>query len=218
MEMKRITVYPIIQTITSEDNIFLITYERSESEIFTIVDKDILKNYFLNFMDWYLLKPDTDTRTDREYFFYVWEQYIRSHESNFDMLFKALYSDYDPVDNYDIHEEFTHTPDGKNDTITTEFENGTGTEAPKTHRKVATYSSGEKDYEEISNTGKTTTTSTTTLKATYTDTTHRHGNAGVMTTSEVIRQEANLRKTELASEIVMGGFVNDYLFYSGVII
>lgn len=217
MKMKRISVYPIIQTITSEDDIFLITYERNENEIFTVVDKDILKNYFLNFMDWYLLKPDTDTRTDREYFFYVWEQYIRSHESNFDMLFKALYSDYDPVDNYDIQEEFTHRPDGKNDTIKTEFVNDT-TNKPTTSRKVATYASGEKDYETIENTGKTTTTSTTTLKATYTDTTHRHGNAGVMTTSEVIRQEANLRKTELASEIVMGGFVNDYLFYSGVII
>ena len=217
MKMKRIAVYPIIQTITSEDDIFLITYERGENEIFTVVDKDILKNYFLNFMDWYLLKPDTDTRTDREYFFYVWEQYIRSHESNFDMLFKALYSDYDPVDNYDIKEEFTHKPDGKNDTIKTEFVNDT-TNKPTTSRKVATYASGEKDYETIENTGKTTTTSTTTLKATYTDTTHRHGNAGVMTTSEVIKQEANLRKTELASEIVMGGFVNDYLFYSGVII
>lgn len=217
MKMKRIAVYPIIQTITSEDDIFLITYERSETEVFTVVDKDILKNYFLNFMDWYLLKPDTDTRTDREYFFSVWEQYIRSHESNFDMLFKALYSDYDPVDNYDIQEEFTHRPDGKNDTIKTEFVNDS-TNKPTTSRKVATYASGEKNYETIENTGKTTTTSTTTLKATYTDTTHRHGNAGVMTTSEVIRQEANLRKTELASEIVMGGFVNDYLFYSGVII
>ena len=217
MKMKRIAVYPIIQTITSEDDIFLITYERGENEIFTVVDKDILKNYFLNFMDWYLLKPDTDPRTDREYFFSVWEQYIRSHESNFDMLFKALYSDYDPIDNYDIHEEFTHRPDGKNDTIKTEFVNDT-TNKPTTSRKVATYASGEKDYETIENTGKTTTTSTTTLKATYTDTTHKHGNAGVMTTSEVIRQEANLRKTELASEIVMGGFVNDYLFYSGVII
>lgn len=217
MKMKRIAVYPIIQTITSEDDIFLITYERGENEIFTVVDKDILKNYFLNFMDWYLLKPDTDPRTDREYFFSVWEQYIRSHESNFDMLFKALYSDYDPVDNYDIQEEFTHRPDGKNDTIKTEFVNDT-TNKPTTSRKVATYAGGEKDYETIENTGKTTTTSTTTLKATYTDTTHRHGNAGVMTTSEVIRQEANLRKTELASEIVMGGFVNDYLFYSGGII
>ena len=216
--MKRVQVYPIIQTITSEDDIFIITYERSENEIFTVIDKDILKNYFVNFVDWYLLKPDDDPRTDREYFFYVWEQYIRARESNFDMLFKALYANYDPVDNYDIHEEFTHTPDGEEDTITTEFSNGTGTDAPKTHRKVATYSNAEKDYEEISNTGKTTTTSTTTFKATYTDTTHRHGNAGVMTTSEVIRQETLLRKNELASEIVMGGFVDAYLFYSGVII
>ena len=43
MKMKRIAVYPIVQTITSEDDIFLITYERRENEIFTVVDKDILK-------------------------------------------------------------------------------------------------------------------------------------------------------------------------------
>lgn len=214
--MKRVKVFPIIQTITNNDTDFIITYTREDNE-FTIIDSDILKNYFVNFADWYLLKPDDDPRTDREYFIYVWRQYLRARESNFNMLFKALYADYDPIDNYDIHENFTHTPDGETDTITTEFENGTGNDIPKTHRKVATYSNAEKDFEEVSNTGKTTTTSTTTLRATYTDTTHRHGNAGVMTTSEVIRQETTLRKTELASEIVMGGFVDAYLFYSGVI-
>lgn len=216
--MKRVKVFPIIQTITNNDTEFIVTYTRDDEEVFTIVDSDILKSYFINFIDWYLLKPDDDPRTDKQYFTDIWSNYLRARESNFDMLFKALYSEYDPVDNYDIHEEFTHRPDGKNDTIKTEFVNASGNDAPKTSRKVATYQSGEKDYEEITNSGKTTTTSTTTLKATYTDTTHRHGNAGVMTTSEVIRQEATLRKTELASEIVMGGFVNDYLFYSGVFV
>lgn len=216
--MKRVKVFPIIQTITNNDTEFIVTYTRDDEEEFTIVDSDILKNYFINFIDWYLLKPDDDPRTDKQYFTDIWSNYLRARENNFDMLFKALYSEYDPVDNYDIHEEFTHRPDGKNDTIKTEFVNASGNDAPKTSRKVATYQSGEKNYEEITNSGKTTTTSTTTLKATYTDTTHRHGNAGVMTTSEVIRQEATLRKTELASEIVMGGFVNDYLFYSGVIV
>ncbi len=216
--MKRVKVFPIIQTITNNDTEFIVTYTRDDEEEFTIVDSDILKNYFINFIDWYLLKPDDDTRTDKEYFTAIWVNYLRARENNFDMLFKALYSDYDPIDNYDIHEDFTHRPDGKNDTIKTEFVNASGNDAPKTSRKVATYQSGEKNYEEIINSGKTTTTSTTTLKATYTDTTHKHGNAGVMTTSEVIRQEAAMRKTELASEIVMGGFVNDYLFYSGVII
>lgn len=216
--MKRVKVFPIIQTITNNDSEFIVTYTRDDEEMFTIVDSDILKNYFINFADWYLLKPDDDPRTDKEYFTAIWVNYLRARENNFDMLFKALYSDYDPIDNYDIHEDFTHRPDGKNDTIKTEFVNASGNDAPKTSRKVATYQSGEKNYEEITNSGKTTTTSTTTLKATYTDTTHRHGNAGVMTTSEVIKQEAEMRKTELASEIVMGGFVNDYLFYSGVII
>lgn len=216
--MKRVKVFPIIQTITNSDSEFIVTYTRDDEVMFTIVDSDILKNYFINFAGWYLLKPDDDPRTDKQYFTDIWSNYLRSRENNFDMLFKALYSDYDPIDNYDIHEDFTHTPDGKTDTITTDFENASGNDAPKTARKVATYQSGEKNYEEIINSGKTTTTSKTTLKATYTDTTHRHGNAGVMTTSEVIRQEAEMRKTELASEIVMGGFVNDYLFYSGVII
>lgn len=215
--MKRVKVFPIIQTITNNDTEFIVTYTRDDEEEFTIVDSDILKNYFINFIEWYLLKPDDDTRTDKEYFTAIWVNYLRARKNNFDMLFKALHSDYDPIDNYDIHEDFTHRPDGKNDTIKTEFVNASGDDAPKTSRKVATYQSGEKNYEEIINSGKTTTTSTTTLKATYTDTTHKHGNAGVMTTSEVIRQEATMRKTELASEIVMGGFVNDYLFYSGVI-
>ena len=144
--MKRVKVFPIIQTITNNDTEFIITYTH-DGEEFTIIDSDILKNYFINFADWYLLKPEEDPRTDREYFIYVWQQYLRMRESNFNMLFRALYANYDPLDNYDIHEDFTHTPDGANDTITTEFENGTGNDTPKTHRKLATYNNAEKDFD-----------------------------------------------------------------------
>lgn len=237
--MKRIQILPIIQQIPSNDDTFKIVYVRPDQSEITVVSPSQLYGYFVNFADWYLLKPESDTRTDYEYFVYIWQVYRDSKAENWKMLFKALYSDYEPIDNYDIHESttrtletgdktFEHAPDGVKDTATVTVENGTGTNAPKTQHFVATYQSAEKAFEYTTNTGKTTTTTETEMKSTYTDTTtkeddtettttHRHGNAGVMTTAEVIRQETELRKSELAFDIVLGGFVDSMLFYSGVI-
>ena len=80
--MKRVKVFPIIQTITNNDTEFVLTYTRDDEE-FTIVDSDILKNYFINFADWYLLKPDDDQRTDKQYFTDIWSNYLRAKENNF---------------------------------------------------------------------------------------------------------------------------------------
>lgn len=234
--MKRIQVYPILQTIASSDPDFNIVYDLPTGESVDVVKPEYLSAYFLNFADWYLLKPDNDERTDEEYLRYIWIEYCNMQSPNWNMLFKALFSEYDPLDNYDITETsnktyttgdkvFTHTPNGATDTAVVETADDTTT-PPKTSHYVATYASAEKPQEYTKTEGKTTTTTNTTIRSTYSDLTekandlesstlHRHGNAGVMTTSEVIRQEALLRKSELAAEIVMGGFVDKYLFYSG---
>lgn len=236
--MKRIQVFPIMQTIANNDTDFTIVYDLPTGESIDVVKPEYLSAYFLNFADWYLLKPDNDTRTDEEYLRYIWNEYCNMQSQNWGMLFKALFSEYDPLDNYDITETenktfttgdktFTHTPNGATDTAIVESEND-AVNPPKTSHYVATYASAEKPQEFTQTDGKTKTTTSTTVRSTYTDLTEkandlenttlrRHGNAGVMTTSEVIRQETLLRKTELAAEIVMGGFVDKYLFYSGVI-
>lgn len=213
MKLNRVEVYPIIATIPSNNRDFIVEYDTGEGLIL-VVSVEQLKAYFRNFYEWFLLKPDDDERTDYEFLLDTWNNYKTTHNENWKMLFKALFSTYEPIDNYDIHESFTHTPDGVKDTVTTTLENSS-TDTPTSEHYVATYNSGEKAYEKTITTGKTTTTQQSEMKATYTDTTHRHGNAGVMTTAEVIRQEADLRKTELAAEIVLGGFVNDYLMYFG---
>lgn len=237
--MKRIPIYPIIQTIPNNDTDFHVVYNIEGGGTVEVVKPEYLTAYFSNFADWYLLKPENDTRTDEEYLRYIWVEYCNMSSQNWGMLFKALFSEYDPLDNYNIYEDnsrtnthgnksFTHTPNGGTDTSTTTVTNAAAT-APTTENYVATYESGEKAYSKSVSTGSTSTTTNVTLAATYTDSTthgndttsetnHRHGNAGVMTTAEVIRQEAQLRKTELACDIVLAGFVEKYLFYSGVII
>lgn len=214
MKLNKVEVYPIIAAIPSNNRDFIVEYDTGDGLVL-VVSIDQLKAYFRNFYEWFILKPDDDTRTDYEFLLDTWNNYKTSHNENWKMLFKALFSSYDPIDNYDIHESFTHTPDGLNDTIETVLENANGANTPTSEHFVSTYNSGEKAFEKTTTTGKTTTTQTSTMRATYTDTTHRHGNAGVMTTAEVIRQETELRKTELAAEIVLGGFVNDYLMYFG---
>ena len=213
MKLNKVLVYPIIAALATNDPDFTVTYEDSEG-IRAVVIPDTVKTYFRNFYEWFLLKPDDDIRTDEEFLRDTWNNYKVMHRDNWNMLFRALFANYDPIDNYDIHEDFTHRPDGVKDTVTTTLENDS-TEKPTSEHYVATYNSGEKAFEKTVTTGKTTTTQESEIKSTYTDITHRHGNAGVMTTSEVIKQETQLRKPELAAEIVLGGFVNDYLMYFG---
>jgi len=235
--MKRIQVLPIVQTIPDNDTLFIINYQRG-TETIEIIKPVYLAAYFSNFADWYILKPDNDSRTDTEYFRYIWEQYCNMQSQNWGMLFKALFSTYDPIDNYDIHEDisethshgdktFTHTPSGT-DTSTTTTTNGTGADLPTTESYVSTYNDGNKPHTKVTTSGEVTTENSVTYAATYDDTTtigddthdvstHRHGNAGVMTTAEVIRQETELRKSQLAADIVLAGFVEKFMFYSGVI-
>ncbi len=213
MKLKKVEVYPLIMTIPNDDRNFIVEYE-DESGIRLVVSVDNMKSYFRNFYEWFLLKPDDDERSDYDFLLDTWNNYKQMHFNNWKMLFKALFSDYNPVDNYDIQEEFTHTPDGVKDTITTTLENSS-TDKPTAEHFVSTYNSGEKPYEKTVTTGKTTTTQESEIKSTYTDERHKHGNAGVMTTSQVITEEVLLRKTELAAEIVLAGFVNDYLMYFG---
>lgn len=213
MNLKKVEVYPLVMTIPNNDRNFIVEYE-DENGIRLVVSVDNMKSYFRNFYEWFLLKPDDDERTDYEFFLDTWNNYKQMHHDNWKMLFKALFAEYEPIDNYDIREEFTHTPDGVVDTITTTLENS-GSDKPTAEHFVSTYNSGEKAFEKTITTGKTTTTQESEIKSTYTDESHKHGNAGVMTTAAVITQEANLRKTELAAEIVLGGFVNDYLLYFG---
>ena len=235
--MKRIQVLPIVQAIPNNDQDFTIVYPRG-TEIIEVVKPIYLAAYFSNFADWYILKPDNDERTDGEYFRYIWVQYCNMQSQNWGMLFKALFSNYDPIDNYDIHEDisetrshgdktFTHTPTGT-DTSTTTTTNGTGADLPTTESYVSTYNDGNKPHTKVTTSGEVTTSNSVTYAATYDDTTtieddtrdvstHRHGNAGTMTTAEVIRQETELRKSQLAADIVLAGFVEKFMFYSGVI-
>lgn len=235
--MKRIQVYPIMQTIQDSDTDFNIIYDLPTGESVDVVKPSYIAAYFSNFADWYLLKPDNDTRTDEEYLRYIWTEYCNMQTPNWNMLFKALFTTYNPIDNYDITEDnettyetgdktLEHKPDGVKDIATVKVESGSGTKVPKTEHFVSTYNNAEKAFERTETAGETTTTTETEIKSSYTDTTtkendtttttlHRHGNAGVMTTAEVIRQETMLRKSELAAEIVLGGFVDKYLFYSG---
>lgn len=238
--MKRLEILPLIMQIPNNDDTFTVKYIREDLTEVTVVEPRMLESYFVNFAEWYLLKPEADTRTDYEYFVYMWQTYRDSRAENWKMLFKALFSQYEPIDNYDIHEDtetthttgektFTHEPDGVKDSTTMTVESGTGANVPTVENYAATYNNGEKAASKTTTTGKTTTTTETEIKSTYTDTTtkdddttttstHRHGNAGVMTTAEVIRQETELRKKELAFDIVLGGFVDSMLFYSGAVI
>lgn len=223
MKMKKVEVLPIVLSMTTQPNdVFDVKYYLSETDFVQVLDLYMVQMYLSNFSEWYILKPEAFEKTDEEYFTDVWLQYKRMAGQNWDMLFKALFSEYNPLDNYDITEEksgsFTHTPDGVTDEMT-QTVTASGTNKPTVENFVATYQSGEKAHNKSVTTGETTTTTNTTIKSTYTDedghTIHRHGNAGVMTTSEVARQEILLRKTELATEIIMGGFVDKFMLYAG---
>ena len=128
-EMKRVQVFPIMQTIQDSDTDFNIIYDLPTGESVDVVKPSYIAAYFSNFAEWYLLKPDNDTRTDEEYLRFIWVQYCNMQTPNWNMLFRALFTTYNPVDNYDITEDtettyetgdktLEHKPDGVKDIAT----------------------------------------------------------------------------------------------------
>lgn len=202
---------------------------------------DVLSIIQHDFYTWYITVPkyytDNHAKTaytipaQAEYLRNLWTHYNAVHLENLRRAFSALSSDYDPISNYDMHEEGA---DGRkrdkneNKTVPT----GTDTITAKMY-KTGLSSSGEgslTDKNESTQTGGRTITNTetpmNTQSVTFDGTTHsgyhegsehflkRSGNIGITTSQQMIQSEIDLRKADLLRDYVQT-FMRQAAFYKG---
>lgn len=112
----------------------------------------------------------------------------------------ALDIEYDPLINYDRHEEWT---DEDNVSGTTETEAGVNTTG-EDELSVVAYNSDQyhnKEKNESSGTSSSTGSSETNTQGTSEHTGHLYGNIGVTTSQEMLKQELDIQKFNLIQQI-----------------
>lgn len=163
------------------------------------------------------------------YIFTEWLNYVSRNGENLYRMFKALYAEYNPIDNYNMSE--TRETGVKQDKVTTK---PTG----KTTVTVTPYATGiNSGTGDGAKQGKSTTETTfenAQSETTYTNTqtidvdgeTHsgyhhateeflkRSGNIGVTTSAQMIGQELDLRVVDLLSDFVKR-FFDKYTYFVG---
>ena len=107
-------------------------------------------------------------------------------------VYNALSTDYNPIENYDRNEEWTDTA------------NNTATSSGSVLNKVNGYNAPT-----LTDSGKAETSDTTNGSGTNAHTGRVHGNVGVTTNQQMIREELNLRKTDIY-EIITREFIEKF--------
>ena len=121
---------------------------------------------------------------------------------------KALNVQYDPLNNYDRHEEWTDNDKVSGKTETAAGVNTTGQD----ELSVTAYDSDQyhnKEKTDSSGTSESTGSSETNTDGTSTHSGHLYGNIGVTTSQEMLREELDVQKFNLIQQIT-DLFINEF--------
>lgn len=108
----------------------------------------------------------------------------------------AFHAEYDPISNYDRHEEWTDTDSGSG-SGTSSGTSGSTVEGTVSAYNVSTYSPADKEVSSGTNSGST----TSSYSNSKTHDGHLYGNIGVTTNQQMIEAEYNLLKINLYNEM-----------------
>lgn len=137
------------------------------------------------------------------------EVWFKRRYHNHEMMFKAILSEYNPIENYDRNEETIESPE-----ITrTGRDTVSGTSDSSTINSVAGFNSTTTqvhDQQIGSANARNTSESTEKESGTRTTKSRVHGNIGVTTNQSMINAELELRKYDIYKEIAME-FEKDFL-------
>lgn len=116
------------------------------------------------------------------------------HAPNWTRVKAALDAEYDPISNYDRHEEWTDTGESSS------------TQTTATERKVAGYNTAPvtDTAEAVENTG----TGSGDTSSTHDG--HVYGNIGVTTAQQMINEELQLRKSATLEQIISDSFQSNF--------
>lgn len=164
-------------TLTGNTNHFKITlFDNAENET-VISGDDIFYTLMHDYSKFHVYSAETLID-----FMFDWNRFVRIHTHDFERMYTALMSDYNPIENYDKHSE-----------ITNNGSTGANADSPFTTR---TYQVSDDTVNEtgdgafipqtkVSTEGKTDTSNTMNE--------HTHGNIGVVQSTDMVRNEIALR-------------------------
>ena len=149
----------------------------------------------------------------------LWQSYIKEWQHSIDKMYDALYSDYNPVHNYDMIENESI---GRKIDKTVTTPSGTTTQ---TNKSTTFDDSTYRDVEEITNSVNMTTEVTPSNTQTIENINgnfnnaeirklSRSGNIGVTTSQQMIESEIELRKKSIADWLIEF-FVRKYMYTVG---
>ena len=176
-------------------------------------------------------KPDNSVLTDYAFLLKLWRIWLDGNKTDYLRMYDAINSEYNPINNYDSHEETTtHYGHQLEDTSrpgvvvtnTTEFEPGI---TDTTESSIYGYnSSNASDADRVVNTKTGKDTSTNTVQRTGIDVEHhthsgvdsveteKYGNIGVTTSQQMIESEVSLRLKDYVDKIIKC-FIDEYTTY-----
>lgn len=164
-------------TLTGNTNHFKITlFANAENET-VISGNDIFYTLMHDYSKFHVYSAETLVD-----FMFDWNRFVRIHTHDFERMYTALMSEYNPIENYDKHSE-----------ITNNGSTGANASTPFTTRTYqvsddTVNNSGDSAFipqTKVSTEGKTDTSNTMNE--------HTHGNIGVTKSSDMVRDEIALR-------------------------
>ena len=159
--------------------------------------------------------------------------WFQARYDNLDRIYRALYAEYNPIENYDRHEESTESPDLLHTTTTSDNiqSNGNSNESGSSSNNSTTegfrsaydtydYSPNTREITNATAQGNNDLSSTQTTQSTRKEDISEkgsksfksriHGNIGVTTSAQMIEGELNLRKINLY-EMIASEFEDKFL-------
>ena len=160
------------------------------------MDKTIMVNQIIrqsgDLFPYYQVPPEVKTA--------ITEWFTR-RKDNFAKLWQGFTAEYNPIENYDRHEDSTETPDITH-TLTNSGEDSSTNEADVQGYNATDYTP---------NSGTSSTNGTDKESGTRTFTSHIHGNIGVTTSAQMLEGELALRRSLDIYSLIAEEFETDNL-------
>lgn len=131
--------------------------------------------------------------------------FFKRKKSNYDKMIAALEAEYDPLENYDKKEDWSdkfdeHVEGEANDKTTSKSDGGAESKISAMDSDELVTDTGSSSHNEGESTAKTTNESSRNNENIHTG--RVHGNIGVTTSMQLIKEELELRKYDVMEQIV----------------
>jgi hypothetical protein len=165
------------------------------------MDKTIMVNQIIrqsgDLFPYYQVPPEVKTA--------ITEWFTR-RKDNFAKLWQGFTAEYNPIENYDRHEDSTETPDITH-TLTNSGEDSSTNEADVQGYNATDYTPNSRTI----SSGTSSTNGTDKESGTRTFTSHIHGNIGVTTSAQMLEGELALRRSLDIYSLIAEEFETDNL-------